>query len=307
MPLPDQSAERDERFEAHVSEYIELDGEMEALEARVSRLHSECNAAREAAEDARDAAELARDAVAAEERTRAAASRCAELAAQRAALDDECEREREESEARLAVARANVVAAEAALTRARACEPVLWESPTETRERLHRHGELVWSMTDERPAPKVFSLVGKSADNVRALAGEVSQEVTGTEERLRLERLGRPPPSPPASPPPPATPHPGGSGPVHTWEPGCTCPGCMSRPPPLTWGIIQPPTPSGGSYLPSNSRESLEFAYMQAVPLPVPQGWEDWGMSGSTCLCPLLCAASSEGSPGVSDASAVWG
>ena len=45
VPLPDQSAERDERFEAHVSEYVELDGEMEALEARVSRLHSECNAA----------------------------------------------------------------------------------------------------------------------------------------------------------------------------------------------------------------------------------------------------------------------
>ena len=42
----------------------------------------------------------------------------------------------------------------------------------------------------------------------------------------------------------------------------------MSKPPPLTWGIIQPPTPSGGEYLPANSRESLELAYMQAVPLP---------------------------------------
>ena len=48
--------------------------------------------------------------------------------------------------------------------------PRITQSPTETRERLHRHSELVWCMTDERPAPKVFSLVGKSADNVRALA-----------------------------------------------------------------------------------------------------------------------------------------
>ena len=42
----------------------------------------------------------------------------------------------------------------------------------------------------------------------------------------------------------------------------------MSKPPPLTWGIIQTPTLAGDSYLPANSRESLEIAYMQAVPGP---------------------------------------
>ena len=98
-----------------------------------------------------------------------------------------------------------------------------------------------------------------------------SGSLVGTEETVAaaevaegsMSEAGSEPPSPP-----PASPHPGGSGPVHTWEPGCTCPGCMSKPPPLTWGIIQPPTPSGGEYLPANSRESLELAYMQAVPLP---------------------------------------
>ena len=52
----------------------------------------------------------------------------------------------------------NVAAAEAALARVCACEPVLWESPAETRERLERHSELVWSMADKQPAPKVFSM-----------------------------------------------------------------------------------------------------------------------------------------------------
>jgi hypothetical protein len=53
----------------------------------------------------------------------------------------------------------------------------------------------VWGSVDGTAAsavPKVFSLVGKSADSVRALAGEVSQEVTGNEERAALKRLGCP-------------------------------------------------------------------------------------------------------------------
>lgn len=36
---------------------------------------------------------------------------------------------------------------------------------------------------------KVFSLVGKSADEVRSLVSHVSQEVTSTEERVRLNRI----------------------------------------------------------------------------------------------------------------------
>ena len=40
----------------------------------------------------------------------------------------------------------------------------------------------------------------------------------------------------------------------------------MSKPPPLTWGIIQAHTPAGGEQLPANTRESMQHAYMQAVP-----------------------------------------
>ena len=46
-----------------------------------------------------------------------------------------------------------------------------------------------WQMKD-RPTPKVFSLVGKSADEVRGMSGQVSQEGTCTEERVALNRLG---------------------------------------------------------------------------------------------------------------------
>ena len=45
----------------------------------------------------------------------------------------------------------------------------------------------------DRPTPKVFSLVGKSADEVRGMSGQVSQEGTGTEERVALNRVMRAP------------------------------------------------------------------------------------------------------------------
>ena len=52
-------------------------------------------------------------------------------------------------------------------------------------------------------APKIFRLVGASLDDVRALAGQVSQQVTSAEEHAAVAR-GRPwpPPSPPLSLPP---------------------------------------------------------------------------------------------------------
>ena len=82
------------------------------------------------------------------------------------------------------------------------------------------------------------------------------------------------PPPPPPPPPPPSTPppHPGCTGPVHTWAPGCTCPGCMTNPPPLTWGIIQPRTPSGGEYLPANLAPSMEIACLMQAPKLYPDG-----------------------------------
>jgi hypothetical protein len=159
VPMPDPGAECDEPYQAHVREQVGLDGEMDALNARVSRLRYECNAARDAAQDARDAAELACDAVTAEERSRAAAAQAAEWAAQWAAQEEEWAREREESQARLAAARANVAAAEARLSSLkRELSPVC--RPTVA-------------------APKVFKLTGMSAADVGNIASQVSQESIG--------------------------------------------------------------------------------------------------------------------------------
>ena len=57
---------------------------------------------------------------------------------------------------------------------------------------VQQHSAKVWGagwQTDDRPAPKVFSLVGKSVSDVRGMSGEVSQEVTGTEERVALNQF----------------------------------------------------------------------------------------------------------------------
>ena len=46
-----------------------------------------------------------------------------------------------------------------------------------------QHAEHVWGpawQMEDRPAPKVFSLVGKSASEVRGMSGLVCQEGTGT-------------------------------------------------------------------------------------------------------------------------------
>lgn len=58
-------------------------------------------------------------------------------------------------------------------------------------EVVQQHAEKVWGSDwqMEYNAPKVYSLVGKSAEEVRALAGDVSQVTTATEERVKLNRL----------------------------------------------------------------------------------------------------------------------
>ena len=61
---------------------------------------------------------------------------------------------------------------------------------------VKHHAEHVWGPAwemEDRPAPKVFSLVGKSASEVRELSGLVCQEGTGTEERVALNRVMRAP------------------------------------------------------------------------------------------------------------------
>ena len=48
----------------------------------------------------------------------------------------------------------------AAIARARACEPLYFESPDETRARLFFHAAHVWGNKMEVEKPHVFSLVG---------------------------------------------------------------------------------------------------------------------------------------------------
>ena len=56
-----------------------------------------------------------------------------------------------------------------------------------TRERLQSDAEHVWGgRAKENAAPKVFRLVGVSAESVRAVADQVSSEVTSVEERVSL-------------------------------------------------------------------------------------------------------------------------
>ena len=65
--------------------------------------------------------------------------------------------------------------------------------PGETRERLHQGAEMVWGSEEGRELatpPRVFKLTGMSAEEVRGLASEVSQEETGTEERVAMNRSG---------------------------------------------------------------------------------------------------------------------
>ena len=94
-----------------------------------------------------------------------------------------------ERDARLAELTARL----AALDRAHALEPVRWEEPDETRERLYGGAEMVWGSVEGRVAaapPKVFKLTGMSVEEVRGVASEVSQECTGTEERVAMNRSG---------------------------------------------------------------------------------------------------------------------
>ena len=52
---------------------------------------------------------------------------------------------------------------------------------------------MVWGSVEGRvtaAAPKVFKLTGMSAEEVRGLASAVSQEETGTEERVAMNRSG---------------------------------------------------------------------------------------------------------------------
>ena len=198
-PLETPQSELDAEWE----EWVAM---QEAAAANIKGMHESFEEADEAWCEAEEAAVAARRAVEAEEDERTAERRAPERAAERAA-------EREEQQAAMAALKAERAAAveemAAAEERAAAltarlklyppshglahifCPSV---SPAETRARLECDSAAAWP-AGERPATKVFSLVGMSAGNVRAIAGEVCQEVTNC--------IGRPPPS---SPPPPSLP-----------------------------------------------------------------------------------------------------
>ena len=58
---------------------------------------------------------------------------------------------------------------------------------------MQQHTAEVWGpawQMEDRPAPKVFSLVGKPAEEVRGMSSQVSQVGTGTEGRVALNRVG---------------------------------------------------------------------------------------------------------------------
>ena len=78
----------------------------------------------------------------------------------------------------------------AAIARARACEPLYFESPDETRARLFFHAAHVWGNKMEVEKPHVFSLVGVSVADVHAMSSQVSQHVTSIDERVALNRVG---------------------------------------------------------------------------------------------------------------------
>ena len=70
------------------------------------------------------------------------------------------------------------------------------EARDRTRARLEAHSRAVWgsasgSANKENSEPQVFRLVGKSAEEVRALASQVSQSSTSAEERVALNKLER--------------------------------------------------------------------------------------------------------------------
>ena len=56
-------------------------------------------------------------------------------------------------------------------------------------EVVRDHAAKIWGAGREHSQPKVFRLVGKSADEMRSLACDVSQAGTDTEERVRLNRM----------------------------------------------------------------------------------------------------------------------
>jgi hypothetical protein len=196
----------DEAWEQLQAERAEMDQEHAQLMASAAQLRRELMDSHIAADDARFAAQEARDDV-------AAAAREAKWEAQQAVWkqqDAEREAAREVERAAEAAVELELQAREDEMLKAFKQELAQRRAECERESReLHReiarsqwaysrpevvrdHAAKIWGWGREKEnsaPPKVFRLVGKSVDEVRSLAPDVSQVVTGTEERVRLNRM----------------------------------------------------------------------------------------------------------------------
>jgi hypothetical protein len=170
MP-PAVQAQRDAEFEAWAAALKE----MRAQELAAIKAHGAASLAQDAAQEARyDALEAA-----ASRSKQDMAQELEALRARHAAMAAERAAELEQDVAALAVLSARRASCDA---RRRAFHR---EGPA-THLSLLRDAETVWG-GNEIGSPKVFSLVGMSAESVHALAGEVSQTVTSVAERIDLD------------------------------------------------------------------------------------------------------------------------
>ena len=143
-------------------------------------------------EEARETAERAQEA---EKREAEKVARQV-LAHQEAEERDAAERLRAEARADVERAQADTEARIAAIFLERdrvVAEGVLAFDRESTRERLQRGAKHVWvggAKPIESAPPRVFCLVGMSADSVRDVGAHASQEVTSVEERVAVNMWG---------------------------------------------------------------------------------------------------------------------
>lgn len=176
-----------------------------AREARVAALKAQCavDEAQEASEKAHTAAEEAREAVAADKLC-AAGEQGLKKSVREISLEAEVERLQLEVQ-QLRAREAERAAQDAEIARLHEKRRVEFERESREMERevcrsqwywsrsevMQQHAEKVWGpdWKCENSVPKVFSLIGKSADEVRALSAEVSQVATTGDERAKLNRV----------------------------------------------------------------------------------------------------------------------
>ena len=196
MGIQDASPDgiHDERWwEKHRELTAELRRDFFAAEDRLAEARVAAQEARDDVAMAKRSAELeaewrARQAAAAKAVREAAEAEAAALRLEEEAWEADREEEAREAKRWLEVRRAERERESRELEREIARSQ--WASSRP--EVVRHHAAQVWGAGGEKEnaaQPKVFRLIGKSADEVRSLACDVSQLETGTEERVRLNRM----------------------------------------------------------------------------------------------------------------------